>query len=140
MHRVRPAGAFSTSPVVDLTDASAVRQSVAEFEPDVIVHSAILNDLDLIFSDRHAGWTSFVRRDQKRRRRGQRRGARVILVSSDWVFDGGQGGADEFTPPNPVNLYGVLKMASELVVLERAENGSVARISGVNGCHWARDE
>ena len=34
-------------------------------------------------------------------------GAKLILVSTDWVFDGTQSGADEDTPPNPVNLYGV---------------------------------
>jgi dTDP-4-dehydrorhamnose reductase len=54
-------------------------------------------------------------------------------VSTDWVFDGTQSGAKEDTPPNPVNLYGFLKAASELVVTERAERGSVARIAAVQG-------
>ena len=31
---------------VDVTEAEAVRRSVGEFEPDVIVHAAILNDFD----------------------------------------------------------------------------------------------
>ena len=50
-------------------------------------------------------------------------GAHVVLVSTDWVFDGTQGPAPEDAPPNPVNQYGFLKAASELVVLERAERG-----------------
>jgi dTDP-4-dehydrorhamnose reductase len=58
-------------------------------------------------------------------------GAAFVVVSTDWVFDGTQGGADEATPPNPVNLYGVLNVASEVVALERG--GAVARVSGVNG-------
>ncbi len=47
---------------------------------------------------------------------------------------------DEATPPNPVNLYGFLKAASELVALERAHEAAVARISGVMGRHRARPE
>jgi dTDP-4-dehydrorhamnose reductase len=61
-----------------------------------------------------------------------------VLVSTDWVFDGTQGGATEDTPPNPINLYGFLKAASELVVTERAGRGAVARMAGVQGVHWAR--
>jgi len=33
-------------------------------------------------------------------------GAPVLLVSTDWVFDGTQGHAAEDEPPNPVNAYG----------------------------------
>ncbi|HSD77933.1 MAG TPA: sugar nucleotide-binding protein, partial [Solirubrobacteraceae bacterium] len=65
-------------------------------------------------------------------------GARVVLASTDWVFDGTQGPAAEDEPPNPVNAYGFLKAASELVVTQRAERGAVGRLAGVNGVHWAR--
>jgi dTDP-4-dehydrorhamnose reductase len=64
--------------------------------------------------------------------------ARVVLISTDWVFDGSQGPAVETEPPNPVNPYGFLKAASELVVTQRAARGTVARIAGVQGIHRAR--
>jgi dTDP-4-dehydrorhamnose reductase len=57
----------------------------------------------------------------------------VVLVSTDWVFDGTQSGAAEDEPPNPINAYGFLKAASELVVTERAARGTVARVAGVQG-------
>ena len=63
-------------------------------------------------------------------------GAHVVLVSTDWVFDGTQGPAREDDPPNPINAYGFLKAASELVVLEAG--GTVARIAGVQGVHRAK--
>jgi dTDP-4-dehydrorhamnose reductase len=123
---------------VDLTDAGAVRASVAEHRPDAIVHTAILNDVTTMLADRRAAWDGYVGATRNLVDTANDFGAKVVLVSTDWVFDGAQAGADESTPPNPINLYGVLKLASELVVSERARDGAVARISAVNGVHWAR--
>jgi dTDP-4-dehydrorhamnose reductase len=123
---------------VDLTDPDAVRASVSEHRPDAIVHSAILNDLTAMLADRRTAWAAYVGATRHLVDAANAVGAKIVLVSTDWVFDGTQGGADESTPPNPINLYGVLKVASELVVTERALDGAVARISAVNGVHWAR--
>ncbi len=123
---------------LDMTDAAAVMSFMEAHTPSVIVHSAILNDFSLISVDRRAGWAGYVGATRNVVQAANAVGAKVILVSTDWVFDGTQAGADESTPPNPVNIYGVLKLASELVVTEGAANGAVARIAGVNGVHWAR--
>jgi dTDP-4-dehydrorhamnose reductase len=118
---------------VDVTDADAVRSSVGAFRPDAIVHCAILNDFAALYADRRAGWDAYVGATRNLVDAANDAGARIILVSTDWVFDGTQGGAKERTPPNPINLYGFLKAASELVLTERAERGSVARIAAVQG-------
>lgn len=125
---------------LDLTDAAAVRSFAGKHQPEVIVHSAILNDFNRIYADRHAGWSHYVDATRNVVTAANETGAKVILVSTDWVFDGTEPGSTETTPPNPVNLYGVLKMASELVVTEGADNGAVARVSGVNGMSWFRPE
>src|SRR5207248_2593498 len=57
---------------------------------------------------------------------------------TDWVFDGAQAPATEDEPPDPINTYGFLKAACEVVVAERAAQGTVARIAGVQGVHRAR--
>lgn len=101
---------------------------------DAIVHAAIWNDPAGLLSDRRRAWAGYV----EATRACVRSGAHVLLVSTDWVFDGTQGPAAEDEPPNPVNAYGFLKAASELVVLEAG--GTVARIAGVQGVHRARPE
>lgn len=125
---------------VDVTDSEAVRRSVGAFRPDAIVHSAILNDFAALYADRAAAWDAYVGATRNLVDAANETGARVVLVSTDWVFDGTQSGATERTPPNPINLYGFLKAASELVVTERAERGAVARISAVSGAHGAPRE
>jgi dTDP-4-dehydrorhamnose reductase len=104
---------------VDVTDAEAVKRSVGTYEPDVIVHAAILNDFARLERE---GWAAYVGATHNL----VETGVHVILVSTDWVFDG-TGSSSETTPPNPVNLYGMLKAASEQVV------DTVARISAVQG-------
>jgi dTDP-4-dehydrorhamnose reductase len=121
---------------VDVTDAQAVGRSVATFRPDTIIHCAILNDFGTLYADRRAGWDAYVGATRNLVDAANEAGARMVLVSTDWVFDGTQGGATERTPPNPINLYGFLKAASELVVTERAQRGSVARIAAVQGAPW----
>jgi dTDP-4-dehydrorhamnose reductase len=123
---------------VDLTDPEAVRASVTEHRADAIVHTAILNNLPAMLADRRAAWAAYVEATRHLVDAANDIGAKMVLVSTDWVFDGSQTGADETAPPNPINLYGVLKLASELVVTERARDAAVARISAVNGVHWAR--
>ena len=138
--RPPPAGAPYDWSQVDLTDPAAVAGSVSAFRPDAIVHGAILNDFGRLYTHRREGWDAYVGATRNVVDAANAVGARVVLVSTDWVFDGTQGGATEDTPPNPINAYGFLKAASEIVVRERAGHGAVARISGVNGVHWARPE
>ena len=123
---------------VDMTESGAVAASIRRFAPEVVIHCAILNDFERLYADRQASWDSYVGATRHCASAAEAAGAAFIVVSTDWVFDGTQKGADEDTPPNPVNLYGVLKVASELVALERG--GAVARVSGVNGVHRARSD
>lgn len=123
---------------LDLLDAAAVHASVDRYGPDVIVHAMILNDHDLMYADRELAWQSYVGTTETLCAAADRVGATLVLVSTDWVFDGTQGPAGEDTPPNPINLYGVLKLVSEQVVLRTCERGAVARVSGVQGHHRAR--
>jgi dTDP-4-dehydrorhamnose reductase len=121
---------------VDMTDRAAVMEHVSSSAPDAVIHCAILNDWDRMHADRRLAWDSYVEATRHYADAARDVGSPFCLISTDWVFDGTQSRATEDTPPNPVNLYGFLKAASEIVALDRG--GSVARVSGVNGTHWAR--
>jgi dTDP-4-dehydrorhamnose reductase len=123
---------------LDLADAGAVARAVAACAPDAIVHAAIWNAPAGLRADRRRAWDAYVGATRNVVDGANAAGAHVVLVSTDWVFDGTQAPAPEDAPPAPVNTYGFLKAASELVVTERAERGTVARIAGVQGVHWAR--
>jgi dTDP-4-dehydrorhamnose reductase len=126
------------APACDLLDREAAFALVGDASPEAIVHCAILNDLAAIYADRQLAWESYVGTTRAMADAANAVRARLILVSTDWVFDGTQGPAAEDEPPNPVNYYGVLKAMSEVVALERARAGAVARLAAVSGIHGAR--
>jgi dTDP-4-dehydrorhamnose reductase len=119
---------------LDLTDRARVQRFAAHTRPDAIVHAAIWNDPAGLLADRRRAWAGYV----EATRNVVATGAHVVLVSTDWVFDGTQGPAAEDEPPNPINTYGFLKAASELVAIEAG--GTVARIAGVQGLHRAKPD
>jgi dTDP-4-dehydrorhamnose reductase len=123
---------------IELTDAVMVRRGVAATRPDAIVHAAIWNDPAMLLEDRRRAWNSYVGATRHLVDAANEREIPIVLISTDWVFDGTQAPADEAEPPHPVNPYGFLKASSELVVTQRARRGTVARVAGVQGVHRAR--
>jgi dTDP-4-dehydrorhamnose reductase len=123
---------------VDLRDEVMVRRSVLATRPEAIVHAAIWNDPGAMRTDRRRAWEAYVGATRNVVAAAGAIGAHVVLVSTDWVFDGTQGPAPESEPPNPINFYGFLKACSELVVTQSAGRGTIARIAGVQGVHRAR--
>jgi dTDP-4-dehydrorhamnose reductase len=122
----------------DLVDARSLVDAVAATGPDVVVHTAILNDFHRLYAERELAWQSYVGATHALADAANEARAALVYVSSDWVFDGTRHLVPEDAPPNPVNYYGVLKAISETVTLERSREPVVARISGVMGRHRAR--
>jgi dTDP-4-dehydrorhamnose reductase len=121
------------SRLVDVGDSDAIARGLEGC--DAVAHLAILNDFHGMYADRKAAQDGYVGLTRRVVDAANLTGARVAYVSTDWVFDGTGHLVDEEEPPNPVNFYGFMKAASELVVLERARAGFVARVGGVQGLH-----
>ena len=123
---------------LDLADHEALRRSIHNYKPDAVIHAAAI--LDQIFMDRQRelAWSLMVGGTRALAEACREVGARLVFVSSDWVFDGRAALVDETSPPNPVNFYGLMKVASEreLGALDDLNYG-VARLAGVYGLNYA---
>jgi dTDP-4-dehydrorhamnose reductase len=63
-------------------------------------------------------------------------GARLIQISTDYVFDGEKKTPyTEDDPPNPLNVYGKTKLAGERYAAGAASGCIVVRTSGLYGVH-----
>lgn len=129
----RPVDLPWPSQAVDFTDPDLLAAALDGC--GAVAHLAIFNDFAGMYADRRAAYDGYVGLTRRIVDAANAAGARVGYVSTDWVFDGTGHLVDEDETPNPVNLYGYLKAASELVVLHRASSGFVARVGGVQGLH-----
>ena len=121
---------------LDVTDAAAVRTVVARERPDVIVHAAAWTAVDACEGDRDKAFLFNGTATGHVVRAARESGARVVYVSTDYVFDGTKPQAYvETDAPNPQSVYGASKLAGEQA-LDLAQD-AVVRISWVCGFHGA---
>ena len=121
------------SGMLDVTDQNAVRVAVAEAGPNVILNAAAYTAVDQAESEPERAFS--VNRDGPANLAAAAlaNGARLIHLSTDFVFDGTQGapyGPD--APCRPINVYGASKRAGEEAVQALAgDSALVVRTSWV---------
>jgi dTDP-4-dehydrorhamnose reductase len=118
----------------DVTDAAAVAAAVRDARPDVVVNAAAFHKVEACEADPARALTVNAIGAIHAARAAADAGARAVLLSSDYVFDGEKGvGYAEDDPVSPVNLYGVSKAAGERGVRLACPDSLIVRISGLFG-------
>jgi dTDP-4-dehydrorhamnose reductase len=118
----------------DLTDEGAVRGAAQGIEFDAIVHAAAMTNVDGCESEPERAMA--VNRDGARHvaRLAHDRGAVIVYVSTDYVFDGTKEAPYlEEDPPNPINAYGRSKLAGEEAARASGARCLVVRTSWLFG-------
>ena len=130
---------------LDITDREAVRRTLTELHPDMVVHCAawtavdLAEDADKIDKVRsiNAGGTENIALASKECDAG------MVYLSTDYVFDG-QGSTPwdpDFKGYSPLNVYGQTKLEGELAVSRILEKYYIVRIAwvfGLNGKNYIK--
>lgn len=104
-------------PEHDVTDISAVGAAIQEFAPDVVVHTAAMTDVDGCERDPEAARRTNVLGTRNVVLAAQRAGAKLVYISTDYVFDGYKKGPYwEYDEANPLSVYGRTKWLGEEMV------------------------
>jgi dTDP-4-dehydrorhamnose reductase len=98
---------------MDVTDRKQVTKVVEELQPDTIVNTAAITNVDSCETDREAAWRVNVNGVENIVHAAKLTGAHVVQLSTDYVFDGKGGPYAEDDRPNPISYYGRTKLASE---------------------------
>ena len=113
--------------VCDITDAEALNRQLERFHPDVIIHTAAFTDVNGCEKDEQKAQNVNVQGTLNVARACQSMGAKLIHLSTDYVFDGSAGPYKETDEPNPINVYGRTKLESEQIVRNLVEDFVIAR-------------
>ena len=84
--------------------------------PDVIINCAAMTNVDACETERDMAWKINVGGVEHLVEAARRKGAMIVHVSSDYVFDGKSGPYTEDDRPEPLSYYGKSKLASENVL------------------------
>ena len=101
---------------LDVTNPDAVDTLFHDFTPNVVINCAAVSDIGACEADRDRAWDVNATAVQTLADACRPSGARLIQVSTDFVFDGTEGPYDEHARPDPVNYYGRTKLAGENAV------------------------
>ncbi len=101
-------------PEHDITDREALRKTVLDFRPDLILHPAAMTDVDGCARNPALAYRVNGMGTQNIALAAAEVGAEMLYVSTNEVFDGRAGEPyDEWSPRHPINAYGRSKMAGE---------------------------
>jgi len=97
----------------DITKREEIKKVIFDFYPDYIINAAAYTNVDKSESEREQAWKLNVKGVEHLAEACRAIDARLVHISSDYIFDGKRGPYPETAKPNPLSYYGRTKLASE---------------------------
>ena len=107
--------------------------NVDDFSPDAIVHCGALTHVDYCEDNKEESYEKTVRSTLNVISLCKQLGAKLVYISTDYVFDGSDGPYSEEAVVNPISVYGKHKLEAENAVLQQIKESIVIRITNVYG-------
>jgi dTDP-4-dehydrorhamnose reductase len=122
----------------DIGDAAAIAAAMDTSDCDIVINAAGYTAVDKAESEPAAALRINGEAPGLIAAECARRGAALIHISTDYVFDGAKTAPYlERDPPAPLGVYGASKLAGERAVAERLEHHIILRTSWVFGATGA---
>ena len=118
---------------VELTDAAGLEQVFQSARPDVVVHLAAIADLRTAERDPETATAVNVTATSSIARLSDLHRAKLVFVSTEYVFGGERGYYQEDDTPSPTTHYGRTKWQAEQEVAKLAARWNIMRTSIVYG-------
>jgi dTDP-4-dehydrorhamnose reductase len=123
----------------DIRHADAVEDIVRSAKSDWVVNSAAMTHVDRCENDPLAAFEVNAIGARNVAHACAAAGARLLHVSTDYVFDGSKDGAyTEEDVARPINAYGMSKLAGEWFVRAKCDAHVIVRTSGLYGLYVCR--
>ncbi|GAB3327306.1 dTDP-4-dehydrorhamnose reductase [Larkinella ripae] len=128
-----PASESYTYQSMDITNRQQVLEVVGTTQPDVVIHTAAMTNVDQCEAEKEACWAQNVLAVEYLIEACRATNAFLAHVSTDFIFDGSAGPYDEDAEANPISFYGWSKYAAEKAVIHSGIPWAIARTVLVYG-------
>ena len=118
---------------IDITDEKKLKEKLKEIQPDFIINTAAMTQVDTCENDKEncdlinvtvVKWLSEI---------SDKLNAHLIHLSTDFIFDGEKGNYKETDIPNPLSYYGLSKLKSEEILINSKIDFTILRTILVYG-------
>ena len=121
---------------LDITDDEGVAAAISSFAPTVVYNCAAYHNVDVCEDTEDRAFAVNARAVKRLAQRCTEQGARLVHVSTNYVFDGsGERPWSEEDLPRPQSIYALSKLAGEHAALAYAADALVVRTGGLYGEH-----
>jgi len=118
---------------LDKTDRNATLTLMNKLKPDVVIDTAALHNVDYCETHRDEAWKVNVKGTRNIAEACREIDAKMIFISTDYVFDGKKEIYTEEDAPNPLHYYAKTKLAGERLVKEAGIDYAITRPSVIYG-------
>tara|TARA_R110002073_G_scaffold306012_2_gene475129 strand:- start:5893 stop:6789 length:897 start_codon:yes stop_codon:yes gene_type:complete len=118
---------------VDITNKDQLRDCLLKIQPDFIVNTAAMTNVDACEDDKEGCDQLNVEAVKHLITISKEIQAHLIHISTDFIFDGKQGYYKETDVANPLSYYGMSKLKSEEVLIESIIDYTILRTILVYG-------
>jgi dTDP-4-dehydrorhamnose reductase len=112
---------------LDITSKEDVKNYIRQLNPEVIINTAAYTNVDGCETERELSWKINVDGVKNLIIASRINDAKVVHISTDYVFDGKTGHYDEYSKPNPKSFYGKGKLAAENALISSGIKYAIVR-------------
>lgn len=103
---------------MDITQAQEVATIINTYKPDIVIHTAAITNVDICHTKPELCWQVNVTAVAYLIDACRKANAKLIHLSTDFIFDGKSGPYTEEAEPNPLSYYGQSKWAAEQLIMQ----------------------
>lgn len=118
---------------VDITDKSQLFKNLIEYQPDVIVNTAAMTNVDACEENKQACDLLNIESVKYLKEYSEENNTHLIHLSTDFIFDGKKEFYKETDVPNPLSYYGLSKLKSEEILTKSKIDYTILRTTLVYG-------
>ena len=133
LHNTKPL--YPNSLKLNITERKKLFDLFSKLKPKVVVHTAAETDVDRCETQKELAWKINVEGTRNVAEACSETSAKMVYISTDYVFDGEKGFYTEEDTPNPINHYGITKLEGENQVKKICKNHIILRTSVLYSWH-----
>jgi len=118
---------------IDVTNKGELRDLILNNQPDCIINTAAMTQVDACEDDKEGCDALNVVLVENLVAISEKIKAKLIHISTDFIFDGKKGHYKETDAPNPLSYYGLSKLKSEEVIKQSSIDYTILRTILVYG-------